>query len=132
MASALFALLSTPTFIPENGSREELLTEAGAISSGLAEIRFSDIVPPDLQAEQHAREHLESADEDDRDFDIEMSEEVKQKRDLEGLEDMLTRMGAGTISSAEAKSRPTRNDVEKLETRLTALLGTLSLPLEMS
>ena len=85
MASALFALLSTPSFAPQNGNKEELLREARAISSDLAEIRFSDIAPPDLQAEQHAREHLESADAEERDFEVEMSDEVKQKRDLESL-----------------------------------------------
>ncbi|KAK7683151.1 hypothetical protein QCA50_013824 [Cerrena zonata] len=129
MASALFALLSNPAFLPENGNRDELLTEARTISSDLAEIRFSDIMPPDLQAIQHAREHLESADEDDRDFDVEMSEETKQKHDLEGLEDMMTRMGATITVSAEVKTRPTRTDVEKLAVRLTSLLDSLNLPL---
>ena len=128
MASALFALLSTPSFAPQNGNKEELLREARAISSDLAEIRFSDIAPPDLQAEQHAREHLESADAEERDFEVEMSDEVKQKRDLENLEDMMTRMGAGATTSAVDKTRPTMSDVEKLAGRLTVLLLSLGLP----
>lgn len=128
MASALFALLSTPSFAPQNGNKEELLREARAISSDLAEIRFSDIAPPDLQAEQHAREHLESADAEERDFEVEMSDEVKQKRDLESLEDMMTRMGAGATTSAVDKTRPTMSDVEKLAGRLNVLLLSLGLP----
>ncbi|CAL1709047.1 unnamed protein product [Somion occarium] len=94
ISSALVSLLSSPTFVPEHGDREQFLQEARLISMELAELRFSDVAPPDLQAEQHAREHLESADVDDRDFDVEMNEEVKQKRDVEGLEDLMTRMGA--------------------------------------
>lgn len=38
------------------------LEELRSISSVLSAIRFSDIAPPDLEAEQHAREHLDLDD----------------------------------------------------------------------
>ena len=100
-----------------------LLEEARAISLALGNIRFSDIAPPDLQAEEHAREHLETTE------DVVTSEELQEKRDLESLEDMMNRMGAGQVSVEEKRERPTMEDVTKLEARLGQLAQTLGLSL---
>lgn len=108
--------------------REALTQEARAISSELNGIRFSDIAPPDLEAERHAREHLDAADEDDRDMDIELGEEVGKKRKMESLEDAMARMGAGSISSEDRKGRPTAEDVIELTSRLKVLSEKLGLP----
>ncbi|KAI0797255.1 hypothetical protein BC629DRAFT_1258943, partial [Irpex lacteus] len=58
-ASALFSFLKSATCGVEQSEQHNLLLEARNISAELNDIRFSDIVPPDLEAEQHEREHLE-------------------------------------------------------------------------
>ena len=103
-----------------------LLDEARAISQELANIRFSDIAPPDLQAEEHAREHLESAD------DVVTSEALQEKRDLESLEDMMNRMGAGQVSVEEKRGRPTVEDIKRLRERLTLLAQSIGTSLPSS
>ena len=137
-ASALLSLLTSkmPLPLPDpdaNVDREELTQEARAIASELSEIRFSDIAPRDLEAEQHAREHLEAADEDDREMDVELGEEVQSKRDMESLEDAMARMGAGSMSAEDRKGRPTAEDVVKLTGRLRTLSEKLGLsPLDLA
>ncbi|OBZ68798.1 hypothetical protein A0H81_11369 [Grifola frondosa] len=77
--------------------QEDLLREARDIVSQLSNVRFSDIAPPDLEAQRHAREHLESVMEDDNEgMDFEVPEEVAEKRKMEKLEDMIAQMGAGS------------------------------------
>ena len=103
-----------------------LLDEARAISQELANIRFSDIAPPDPQAEEHAREHLESAE------DVVTSEALQEKRDLESLEDMMNRMGAGQVSVEEKRGRPTVEDIKRLRERLTLLAQSIGTSLPSS
>ncbi|KAG2087271.1 uncharacterized protein F5147DRAFT_728026 [Suillus discolor] len=97
------------------------LTTAREISSSLAGIRFSDIVPVDQEAEQHAREHLDANDDL-----IEQSEELLQKREMEGLEDMLQRLTAGTTSKP-LQGRPTREDIIRLKEGIFTLSAQLGL-----
>jgi len=108
--------------------RDALTQEARDIASSLNDVRFSDIAPPDLEAEQHAREHLESANPDDQDVVVDLGEEVGSKRQMESLEDAMARMGAGGPSSEDRKGRPTAEDVVVLTTRLKALAEKLGLP----
>ncbi|KAL4247481.1 Protein YAE1 [Abortiporus biennis] len=129
MASVVLAILTSPNpplSIPQT-TRGELVEEARVLMSSLNDIRFSDIAPPDLQAEQHAREHLESADEDDRDMDIEFGEELSSKREMESLEDLMNRMGAGPSSK---QGRPTA-DVTKLTEKLASLSSRMGLSLPL-
>ncbi|KAG1743299.1 uncharacterized protein EDB91DRAFT_238992 [Suillus paluster] len=103
-------------------SREEsaiALATAREISSSLASVRFSDIAPPDQEAEQHAREHLDDAP-------IGQSEELLQKKEMEGLEDMLQRLTAGSPSTP-SQGRPTREDVVRLREGIMTLSGQLGL-----
>lgn len=97
------------------------LTTAREISSSLAGIRFSDIVPVDQEAEQHAREHLDANDDL-----IEQNEELLQKREMEGLEDMLQRLTAGA-TSRPLQGRPTREDVIRLKEGILTLGAQLGL-----
>ncbi|KAG1797782.1 uncharacterized protein HD556DRAFT_1355301 [Suillus plorans] len=97
------------------------LTTARQISSSLAGIRFSDIAPVDQEAEQHAREHLDANDDL-----IEQSEELLQKREMEGLEDMLQRLTAGA-TSRPLQGRPTREDVIRLKEGILTLGAQLGL-----
>ncbi len=125
-ASALLSYLSNmPDPLPQH---EALMQETRVISAALGNIRFSDIVPPDLEAEAHAREHLETANNDD-DGDLVPNEELQEKRDMEGLEDSMTRMSAGAVASVDNKARPTAEDVTRLASRLQAVASQLSLSL---
>lgn len=99
--------------------------QAREISSALNEIRFSDVVPPDLEALKHAREHLN----EDHEMDLDLGEEVTNKREMENLEDMFNRMGADPSSSSHENARPTMHDVEILSERLRALAQELGLPI---
>jgi hypothetical protein len=106
-AAALAALL------PASPAREE----ARVIVTALAGVRFADIVPPDEEAETHAREHG-------------LDEKIKERRDGEQLEDML-----GAMSTGEAKvvaKRPTMEDVRQLEERLDALCKTAGIAPNLS
>jgi len=120
IASALIAFLS------EDGHDLTLpeLEEARAIATALSQIRFSDIAPGDLEAEQHAREHLEDINDDPA---ISQMEELSQKRDMESLEDMLSHLAAGSGEGTPRRTRPTREDVAKLKERLALLSTRLTL-----
>ncbi|KAJ2933159.1 hypothetical protein H1R20_g3887, partial [Candolleomyces eurysporus] len=99
-----------------------IVQETRTIASQLAEIRFSDIAPPDLEAVEHAREHMQSTGEDL----VVDSEELEEKRDVESLGDMLAGMSAG--SKVENKPRrPTIQDFEDLKKRLESVVGRLGL-----
>ena len=124
--SSLVSFLCSGRALPQGdeGERRKLLDEARAISAALGNVRFSDIAPPDLEAERHAREHLEESVDD-----VVTSEELQGKRDIEGLEDLMSRMGAGASSGGQNEGRPTMEDVIKLEARLDALTRELGLSL---
>lgn len=128
-ASALLSFLSSSTAIPDVPDRETLVQEARAIASELGNIRFTDIAPPDLEAERHAREHLEDRADDDGDDDIVLNEELQEKREMESLEDMMARISAGAIPATDRKGRPTAADVTALSVRLKTLAGRLNMSL---
>ena len=79
------------------------LEELRSISSILSTIQFSDIAPRDLEAEQHAKEHL-------------------------GFDDPVvgdnTELGTETVP----QQRRTMEDLAKLKERLTLLCAKLALP----
>ncbi|KAG1765907.1 hypothetical protein EDD22DRAFT_978608 [Suillus occidentalis] len=100
--------------------KESALQEG--FDAGFAHVlRFSDIAPIDQEAEQHAREHLDASDDP-----VGQSEELSQKREMEGLEDMLQRLTAGA-PSRPLQDRPTREDVIRLKEGILALSGQLGL-----
>ncbi|KAK0236914.1 hypothetical protein EDD85DRAFT_907735 [Armillaria nabsnona] len=112
IASVLTAFLSSAS----DPDREE----ARSISSALSSIRFSDIAPRDLEAEEHAREHLEDG-----------VEEIEEKRKFEDLEDMLSRLSAGESITVD-EGRPTLEDLQQLKERLKTLMERLGLEVERS
>ncbi|KAK1225988.1 hypothetical protein PQX77_000679 [Marasmius sp. AFHP31] len=124
IASGLVSYLSTSKGLPD---QDVQLVEAREIAASLSNIRFSDIAPRDLEAEQHAREHLEMEGED-ADDDTDVNEELAEKRRMEGLEDMLSQMTAGTHSMAGEQKRPTMEDVHRLKDRLQRLTILVGLP----
>ncbi|ETW81528.1 hypothetical protein HETIRDRAFT_247413, partial [Heterobasidion irregulare TC 32-1] len=80
LAAALQHFLNT---LPQSEATAAHMTEARDISTQLAEVRFADVAPRDLEAEQHAREHLTTYGEE-----MDGNEEVEAKRKVEQLEDM--------------------------------------------
>lgn len=80
------------------------LQELRRISSGLSTIRFSDVAPRDLEAEQHAKEHLSS-------------------------DDPAIVKDAGLGGETAPQEGRTVEDVAKLKERLALLSAKLGLPL---
>lgn len=99
-------------------SSSAYISEARDIATRLAEVRFSDIAPRDLEAEQHAREHLESYGEE-----LGENEDVAGKRKVEQLEDMMNQLTASTGAGAviNGRKRPGMEDVKALQARLEVL-----------
>ncbi|KAJ7777539.1 hypothetical protein DFH07DRAFT_797205 [Mycena maculata] len=127
MSSALVAFLNSSAC--HHAEKDAMLVEARAIAAGLAGVRFTDVVPRDLEAEEHAREHL--AEEDDLGLDD--NEELSEKHKMEALEDMLSRLTPGAANSEVTdKTRPTMDDVRILEGRLQALNARLGLVVNRS
>ncbi|KAF8183785.1 hypothetical protein K438DRAFT_1599416 [Mycena galopus ATCC 62051] len=125
-SSALIAFLTSA--VCNHPEKESLLAEARAIAASLAVVRFTDVVPRDLEAEEHALQHL--ADSDDP---MDENEELTEKRKMEGLEDMLSRLTAGAANADVGnKTRPTMDDVRVLEGRLQALNERLGLAVNRS
>jgi len=122
-SSALLSfLISAPSAalgVLEN-DKEALAQEAREIATQLGNIRYSDIEPRDLEAEQHAREHLEAEGEE-----MEVNEETEKRKQMEGVEDMLA--GLSTGEGVNAPGRPTTEDVVKLKERLQALSSRVGL-----
>jgi len=110
------------SFLSSKGPEESTpLATAREISSSIAAVRFSDIAPVDHEAEQHAREHLDADDDP-----IGQNEELLQKKEIEGLEDMLHRLTASP-ASRPPQHRPTREDVVRMKERILALSSQLGL-----
>lgn len=114
ISSVLLGFLKNAPTTPEN---ERMLAEAQDISTRLSNVRFSDIMPRDLEAEEHAREHLEAEG-----MEPDTHEDIVAKRDVEGIEDMLANLSAGNGKTKNETVRPTAEDVRALKRRL----GTLS------
>lgn len=110
--------------------RESLLNEARHIASQLSKVRFSEIAPRDLEAEAHAREHLNMNGDDDAEMDE--NEELAQKRQMEGLEDMLDRLTAGTNAVRSEQPKLTMDDVQNIKTRILSLCAKLGLAVDWS
>jgi hypothetical protein len=114
IAAALLASLSTAASAASAGQLEEART----INSALSAIRLSDIAPPDLEAEAHAREHHARTGEPDEDMDV-LDGPLKDKADAEMLEDMFNTLSTSTTATKSA--RPTNADVHVLRARLETL-----------
>ncbi|KAL1695591.1 hypothetical protein GGG16DRAFT_109253 [Schizophyllum commune] len=120
MASALLSFLSSQAANAEN---ERATEEVRDISRQLAHIRLTDIAPRDLEAEAHAKEHLQL----EEDEDLVMDDELVEKRKMEALEDQLARLTSGAIGGGSGEARPTIDDVRQLKGRLDNLSGLLGL-----
>ncbi|KAF8889022.1 hypothetical protein BD779DRAFT_1439678 [Infundibulicybe gibba] len=116
VASATLAYLTFPASgVGNEMERQSMAVEARDIVSKLSDIRFSDIAPRDLEAEEHARQHLGLED-----SEMELNEELMDKRKMENLEDMLSTLTAGA-GGGQPQARPNYKNVCELRDRLGAL-----------
>ncbi|EIN12689.1 hypothetical protein PUNSTDRAFT_97504 [Punctularia strigosozonata HHB-11173 SS5] len=121
-AAALLSFLSV-----SGTSDSEHLHAARDIANKLGSIRFSDIAPRDLEAEQHAKEHLDSyKGSADADTDLGENEELADKRAMEGLEDLMANMSSAR--PAASSGRPSLEDLPQLEKQLDDLCLHLGIP----
>jgi hypothetical protein len=111
----------------DGAHRDAARAEAHEIAAQLARVRFSDIVPRDLDAEAHARQHMEAEG-----TPLAVHDEIAAKRDVEGMEDMLADMTAGNGKARGATVRPTMDDVRALGVRLSALSQRMGLGIDVS
>jgi len=104
-----------------------MVLEARDITYLLSNIRFTDIAPRDLEAEEHAQQHLEAGDNA-----LDINKEVDEKRRIEELEDMLAKLTPGTTAGINQSGRPTVDDVRLLKGRLETLAQSLGLSINLS
>jgi len=113
----------------------EALKEIRAISSQLSDIRFSDIVPRDLEAEAHAREHLADGEGDlpvnglDEDGMVQ-DEKTIEKKKKDQLEDMMSSFGTSPAPSSNLPRRGPE-DVKAIHVRLLNVARVLGLELDL-
>ncbi len=79
-------------------------------------MRFTDIAPRDLEAEEHAREHLDAES-----IDMEQNPELEDKQTMEGMEDLLSSMTTSGGPIQAGPRRPTVEDVRLLKGQLQTL-----------
>jgi len=114
----------------------EALKEIRSISAQLSDIRFSDIVPRDLEAEAHAREHLADSEGDLPVNGLDESGMVQdegtlEKRKMEQLEDMMSSFGTNPAPSSNLP-RPGPEDVKAIRVRLLNVASVLGLGLDLN
>ncbi|KAF8147679.1 hypothetical protein B0H34DRAFT_785794 [Crassisporium funariophilum] len=119
MASAILALLNSSAV---GDDQESIMPDIQDIAGQLSKIRFSDIMPRDVEAEEHARQHLE-----EEGVEIDIHEKIAAKRDIEGLEDMLANLTSGTNLAGSNNGRPSMDDLDVLKTRLIGISRRLDL-----
>jgi len=126
-ASALLSYLSSSHEMDNNtpNASSSALEEARTISAALADIRLSDIAPRDLEAEEHAREHLQDQMSDEP--SLPAIGEMEERKKMDMLEDMLSQLTAGSATASDRTQRPTVQDVAKLTERLDLLARSIGL-----
>lgn len=120
-ASALAAFLSTQS-TPEAVRNA---AEARELADMLGRVRFTDIAPRDQEAEAHALEHLAMTGED-----VDENEEIREKRAMEQLEDLMSGVSASVANPGQREKRPTPEDVATLAARLDALSAAAGIVLD--
>jgi ribosomal protein S4 len=119
IVSAILSSLDE-TSTPETGDHHEIMTEIQEINSRLSRTRLSDMIPPDLEAEEHARQHQE-----------EEEEAVVDSDKLELLESMMEQMNTDSEKPdghLAEKLRPMGDDdVKVLRSRLDQLVVRLGM-----
>jgi hypothetical protein len=111
-------------FLSSTPGQEDLISEVREIGSRLSNIRLSDIVPRS-EKEYHERGGREV----DGGNELVQDETLMEKRDMEGLEDMLANMNASADGRVNVE-RPTGDDVKELGRALEALCAKAELEVD--
>lgn len=134
-ALALMTFIDSPQPLRPTEIHAEALKEIRAISTQLSDIRFSDIVPSDPEAEAHAREHLADGEGDLPVNELDengmvQDEEAIEKKKMEQLEDMMSSFGTNPTPSSNLP-RPGLEDVKAIRVRLLNVARALGLDLNL-
>lgn len=118
VAASLLAYLtsnasSTTTASISEYERNSITSETRNVIRALGRIRLSDLAPRDLEAEEHARAHGE---------EIELPQELKDKRDMESLEDSLGAMGGDAHARRGGGQEDLKAEVQACRITLKSLL----------
>lgn len=98
------------------------MNEVRIITSLLADIRFNDITPRGVDAEEHARQHIK----------VGSHSVVNEGVDVGTSVNELLQPIAGTSSVEVQSDRPTMDDVKQLKKRLEDLIQRLGLTISLS
>lgn len=128
LSSMLSFLNETSVAVPSE-TDDQLIIEAQEINSRLSRIRFSDVMPPDLEAEEHARRYHEQ---DGSELDVDQERSTSSTGELELLENMIEQMNSDSertngLVLHPAKDRPTTEEVGVLKNRLDHLVARLGM-----
>lgn len=96
ITSSLLALLSTTssakhippalqTLLSDRATKDEIIANLRELVQALGKLEEGDVVPVDLEAEAHVREHEEEG----------MSDEMVQKREMKRMEKAMNGLGGG-------------------------------------
>jgi hypothetical protein len=123
IASALL-----PFVISHSSNRpdwEPLVNEVRHIASLLTDIRFADIAPQDVEAEEHAQEHLIVGG------GLEVNEEVAAGTRVGQPEGILSTLATGPSTGVIQSGKPTMDDVRQMKKQLGHLTGRLGLSINL-
>jgi len=119
IVSAMLSFLNdTSVLVVPRDTDRQAIADTEEISARLSRIRFSEVMPPDREAEEHARLHQE---EDGDELFV-----GQEREELELLEDMVEQMNTREVLRPE-EGRPTAEDVQVLKNRLDQLAARLGM-----
>lgn len=107
--------------------QDSLANEARLITSLLADIKFADIIPRNIDAEERFRQHLNTVG-----GQSVVSGGADVETDMDGPYDIQPQPIVWTGNTALPSDRPTMDDVRQLKTRLENLTRRLKLNISLS
>ncbi len=119
-AASLLALLKFVNAEDRTRSIDEAEENLRTISTALNRIKRTDILPPDKEAEEHAK--MEHGDEGLAGGDTAMTEEVQQRRQVEALESALEGMGSNASGAVLLREEALLDEWESKLVEIEALL----------
>jgi hypothetical protein len=103
------------------------VNEVRLITSLLADIRFADVAPRDVDAEEHARQHSKGVG-----GQSVVNEGVDAETRVDRPQDIQPQPIVGTSSAETQSDRPTMDNVSQLKKQLEDLTRRLGLTISLS
>ena len=128
-ANAAMGLLSLRSSVSatDPGVLERRKSEVSGVISGLGRIGLEDLAPPDLQAQEHAREH-EQLDPGMLSSDISLSPEANA-HDVDALESVRDKMKR--LEDNPVVTKPAVKELNQLRIRLSNILQEIGLHISL-